>query len=151
MVDPEFRILDIDETDADLSLTWTTTYEALTDQGEDLDYSEYASWLNRLISFQQTGNEHYDYRFRGVLFDSVVTFDISDHWTINQWSPNIDMRSRFGTFERTIEHSNNEVTITTRFDARKALIPAKDIEDLNKFLTIVKRESGWGVNGSIRR
>lgn len=150
LVDPEFRIDGIDENNRDLEVSWTATYESLVSQDQDLEYAEYASWLNQAIGFMFTENEHYSYLFPGLRFDSVVTFTLDSRWRVDQWSPQIDMQSRFGRFERTIDQKGSKVTLRSRFEAPKALIPVEEIQDFTTFLEIIQQESSWSVDGVLR-
>ena len=149
LVEPEFEFNGIDEINEDLSIQWDTEYEQIVSIEDELVYKEPAAWLAQSIASLRTENKVYDYRFIGLRFESEVAMKVDERWRVTSSTPDIDMRSKFGSLRRTISITGQVLTFKTEFEAPARVVSVDELEAFEKFLTIVREESLLGVTASL--
>ncbi|MDJ0919344.1 MAG: DUF3857 and transglutaminase domain-containing protein [Woeseiaceae bacterium] len=144
---PDFKFKGIDTPNTDLSIGWETTYDDMANVGDSLYYHEDAAWLDQSVGYLGSENEVYDYRLPGLRFESMVTVSIGDAWRVKQLTPDIDFTSRFGKLTRVVRKDENGMIIDTLFEAPKQVLSIEELEELSRFLEIVRSENSWRITG----
>lgn len=150
LVDPHFAFSGMDAINESLIISWNTEYSDLVSPTHDLKYIEISAWLSSMLSFLESNNDAYDYRFSGANYEAATTINVNKKWRINNISPDIDMQSQFGSFRRSHEIEGQKVLIRTSVEAPGGVIAVGDMARFTRFLRILQKENAIRVEGTIR-
>lgn len=149
-VDPRFHFSGMDAINESLTIGWDTEYSDLVSPTHDLKYTEVSAWLNSILSYLESNNDAYDYRFPGARYGATTTINVNKKWRINHTGPDVDMQSQFGRFSRSHEIEGQKVLIRTSVEAPGGVIAVGDMARFTRFLRILQKENAIRVEGTIR-
>jgi hypothetical protein len=150
LVDPRFHFSGMDAINESLIMGWNTEYSDLVSLTHELKYIEISAWLNSILSFLESDNDAYDYRFPGARYGATTTINVNKKWRINNIGPDVDMQSQFGSFRRSHEIEGQKVLIRTSVEAPGGVIAVGDMARFTRFLRILQKENAIRVEGTIR-
>jgi hypothetical protein len=113
------------------------TYPNVMLDGTAVDYVHVPAWLKELVRNFETQNEHYAYRFSGLMYRDTSTFAIGG-WPLRAMGAAIDFKSEFGTMQRSYRHANGMVIVETTVEMPNRVVPVEQIESFNGFLKVVQ-------------
>ncbi|MBT8144311.1 MAG: transglutaminase-like domain-containing protein [Gammaproteobacteria bacterium] len=145
MTTPSFEFAGLDEIEPTLQVNSEASYKKLVAPDEDLNYREDLPWLDRLLGYFITNNEHYYYDFPGVRYESEVRFKIARTWTPDRTGPRVEFRGEFGNLARRYEIDGNLITIKTMVGMPKRRIEVQEMEAFNDFITKLREHNHFRV------
>ncbi len=149
-VEPEFVFDGVDGLSDRLEVASQVTYDELLPHDENLYYTEDAVWLDRLLGYFVSGNEHYPYEFNGLQFTSTVTIEVDENWKPDRTSPDLDFRTVFGTLTRTHTIDGQTFRIETLVRMPHRRIEVDELEAFNRFLRTMQKHSTLKVKAPLR-
>ncbi|NND58992.1 MAG: hypothetical protein HKN49_01855 [Gammaproteobacteria bacterium] len=145
MTTPSFEFAGLDEIEPTLQVNSEASYKKLVAPDEDLNYREDLPWLDRLLGYFITNNEHYYYDFPGVRYESEVRFKIARTWTPDRTGPRVEFRGEFGNLARRYEIDGNLVTIKTMVGMPKRRIEVEEMEAFNDFISKLREHNHFRI------
>lgn len=100
------------------------------------NYVHIPGWLRELVSSFETKNEHYAYRFTGLLYRDTTTFAIGD-WPLRALGAELDLKSEFGSMRRGYRHAGGTVTVETSVEIPSRIVELGQIATFNAFLKVI--------------
>lgn len=122
-------------------LTSTTAFHNVFDGKTIRSYQEQDPWLRDLADKSKTFNNHYDHTFRGVHYQSEISYQPYPEKHIGNVGPEIDYISRWGTFHRYYRQTGDSLTAYTNLRMPRTQVPVDKIPEFNRFLDLVGRET----------
>lgn len=149
---PTFGFSGVDDLNPRFQIYSETDFEPFFSTEADLSYYEYDSWLYDELDAVELDTRHYDTHFSGVKLSSRYTFEIGNRWVINDAGAELDLKHKFGRMKRKVIRSGAERLIyKTEIIIPEQEVAQADIEDFNRFLAILQRESTIYFAGRLSR
>lgn len=144
---PEVGVHGLEAPELPMVLTSTTAFQNVFDGKSIRSYQEQDPWLRDLADKSKTFNNHYDYTFRGVHYQSEFSYQPYPEKHIGNVGPEIDYSSRWGTFQRYYRQTGDSLTAYTNLRMPRTQVPVDKIPEFNRFLDLVGRETriGFGL------
>ena len=149
LVEPEFAFDGIDVPGGPVTVSWKTSFEGMLDPENYLWYTEPAAWLAQSISFFESENDTFAYRFPGLRVESVITVMVDERWPIRFTGADIDMQSDHGSLVRRYRLKGQRVEIETKFESPARLVAPGKVDEFNRFLRLAVDQSSIHVFGDI--
>jgi hypothetical protein len=140
-VTPEVGLQGLDEPESALSMTSTAEFHNLFNGKNIRAYQEPDPWLHNLADKSKTINSHYAYPFKGINYQSEISYQLYPEKRLDNVGPKIDYISPWGAFHRYYRHNGDEVTAYTDLKMPRAQVPIDKIPEFNRFLDLVGRET----------
>lgn len=140
-VTPGVGLHGLEAPESPVVLTSTTAFQNVFDGKAIRSYQELDPWLRDLADKSKTFNNHYDYTFRGVHYQSEFSFQAYPEKHIGNIGPEIDYSSRWGTFHRYYRQTGDSLTAYTNLRMPRTQVPVEKIPEFNRFLDLVGRET----------
>lgn len=147
LVSPTFEVDGANELKRSVDVAWETRYPELFESGRIMSYSENAAWLDQLIGFFETSNEHYSYAFSGLQYEGDIRVRVSPKWQIRNPGRAINVDTRFGSMTRRVDHSDGVIRYRVQVSLPAQQIPVDQLDAFRKFLTTLKTVNGFQVTG----
>jgi hypothetical protein len=102
-----------------------------------VNYIHIPGWLKQLVSEFETKNEHYAYRFQGVLYRDTTKFSVGRR-PVRALGAELDLRSDFGHMRRSYRHAGGTITVETIVEIPSRKLGLDELEPFNAFLKVVQ-------------
>jgi len=148
LVTPDFRLENVDQPEEELATEWSASYTGLIETGSELAYAEDSPWLDQLISFFGSQNEHHAYQFPGFSYTGMISVEVDERWQVIGNRREIRLDSEFGRLDRRVTLHDDGLTIRTEVQLPAATIPVDKLPKFSEFLRILDRENGWRLRAT---
>jgi hypothetical protein len=101
-----------------------------------VNYTHIPGWLRNLATDFETKNEHYAYRFSGLLYRDTTTFRVGQS-RVRALGAELALETEFGKMQRFYRQGDGTVTIETMVDVPSRIVAVEQIERFNAFLRVI--------------
>ena len=101
-----------------------------------VNYVHVPGWLRDLAASLETKNEHYAYRFPGMVYRDTTVFRIGGS-RVRALGAELALESEFGTMRRSYRHADETITVETLVEVPNRDVPVERLESFNAFLKVI--------------
>lgn len=149
-ITPSFILEGLDEPKSPLLITSTAKFANAFNPAQLSSFAEYDPWLIALAKDSRTKNTRYPYAFKGVYYQSELSYHLNPGKTVHNLGSKLDYVTPWGALHRHYTEDGGSVTVYTELAMPRALIASQDISQFNQFLELVGKESRlwFGIQGT---
>lgn len=139
---PTFTVAGLDVPAAQLEVRSETSFPPGRPLRDVDGYQDSDAWLSVYGMAMRSENRHHPFRHGGLRYASTLHFDLCSDVTAHFLGAELDLRSPFGTLQRSYERASSGVTVHTTLEIPAATVPIDQLPRFNKFLERALRQSG---------
>ncbi len=137
-VEPEIAIEGLESSHSEIRIHSTARLEEAFDPGDFQGYREWEGWLTSELADFRSPREARDYDFGGFSYRGETRFRLPPAYRVAHPGAEVDFQSEFGSFRRRYELDEGGVSVVTRLEMPRAVIPAHRVSDFDDFIEHVR-------------
>jgi hypothetical protein len=134
--EPKFAFSGLRQQHERLVIESDVTFPNVIATDDIVNYTHIPGWLRDLVTSFETKNEHYAYRFAGLLYRDTTTFRIGQS-RMRTLGAELALEHEFGKMRRSYREKDGTVTIETLVEVPSRIVAVEQIAPFNAFLDVI--------------